>query len=580
LQRGVEEALNTYLSRPLYFLFNLINKLESLTISDRTRQLLTALIISVCDAGNTLWPWPSGRSRPRQLSTPPQFREYNLWTSLESAIEGWCSSLPRVSTGYWPNVPAGEGSITIYPGRLRDLLPDMENIRPCLPVMVVPRPSQAFWTLSAIWAGWLWGRDAMRPLKGALARRRYDWQWHSNALFSVFKGLKEAELDSYQFFSVVPEISPGFLFALVSAAHAAGFSLTGITLQEAKSLAQIVWNQESLVGDFGTNSQDDVLNRLQVVCEKAAVNLLEMKNEPVSYLNLYAAILQNLVIENYFPPASPRQSVQTLVKLQAGVKAFFGENQKLIQYKTKGQSHESMLWWFAASSTLDLPPLSDRIEGDILDFLYSKSVVKQTDLIASLSEKYPGLITPSSEFIQVCLQSYAEKIKSGLVEWRLYKKETLSHRNEDFEHVQQLILQIGDKLGYCCDGDSTISWKKDGEIHYRYHIFKTAAIGETVLRIKSHDKRDVLLGSSRICRNVLVVPGSRARLLSHRLMHDPRLAEILKVSITVIKYRHIRRLSDRKEITWDMWDELLDSDPVQIEDAIQMEIFGKDKDTY
>jgi hypothetical protein len=61
------EALSIYLPRPLDFLLTLINKIEGLNTSVQRKQLLYTLALIAADEGSTLWPWPGGRSRPRQL---------------------------------------------------------------------------------------------------------------------------------------------------------------------------------------------------------------------------------------------------------------------------------------------------------------------------------------------------------------------------------------------------------------------------------------------------------------------------------------------------------------------------------
>ncbi len=93
-REDVEEALSTYLPRPLYVLFTLLNKVEGLSISPERQRLLQALLISAFDAGNTLWPSPAGRSRPRMLTIPPQFKENNLWMALEAAASEWSALSP------------------------------------------------------------------------------------------------------------------------------------------------------------------------------------------------------------------------------------------------------------------------------------------------------------------------------------------------------------------------------------------------------------------------------------------------------------------------------------------------------
>jgi hypothetical protein len=74
----------------------------------------------------------------------------------------------------------------------------------------VPRPNQAFWTLSALWAGWLWGKDAVEPYKVALRRRRYDWAWSATALFAIFEHLNGLLADGVPMFGLIPEPEPAF----------------------------------------------------------------------------------------------------------------------------------------------------------------------------------------------------------------------------------------------------------------------------------------------------------------------------------------------------------------------------------
>ena len=177
-----EEAIEHYLPRPLYFLTTIINRLDSLNLTPERRRALNALILIACDAGNTLWDHPSERRRPKQLNVPNQFREHNLWNQLERGISRWLETASPVVIETWPQKLPESGGICIYDGRLKDLA---EEVKKEIPIKAVigslPRPNQAFWTLSALWSGWLWGREAVEPYKPALRRRRYDWAWNATA---------------------------------------------------------------------------------------------------------------------------------------------------------------------------------------------------------------------------------------------------------------------------------------------------------------------------------------------------------------------------------------------------------------
>src|SRR4030095_3096569 len=169
-----EEASEHYLPRPLYFLTTVINRIDSLNLTPERRRALNALILVACDAGNTLWDHPTQRRRPKQLNIPNQFREHNLWNQLEYGLSRWTETSSGVVMEPWPSQPPESGGICIYEGRLQDFAEEVKKDIPFAAVIgSLPRPNQAFWTLSALWSGWLWGPEAVAPYQQALRRRRY-----------------------------------------------------------------------------------------------------------------------------------------------------------------------------------------------------------------------------------------------------------------------------------------------------------------------------------------------------------------------------------------------------------------------
>ena len=240
----VEEAIQHYLPRPLYVLTTIINRLDSLNLTSERRRALTALILVACDAGNTLWGYPSERPRPKQLTIPNQFREHNVWMMLERGINIWTETASSVACEAWPNKIPESGGICIYEGRLKDLAHEVKKEIPISAVVTaLPRPNQAFWTLSALWAGWLWGREAVEPYKIALRRRRYDWAWNATALDAAFAHLFDLLPLGTPFFGLLPEAEPSFLTSALTAAGAAGFDLKSLALRTEHDPVQMVWER-------------------------------------------------------------------------------------------------------------------------------------------------------------------------------------------------------------------------------------------------------------------------------------------------------------------------------------------------
>lgn len=342
---GAKEALQSYSPRPLYFIFTLLNRLEKSNIESRSKQLLMALLLSAMDEGNSLWNWPATRSRPRQLNTPAQFRETNLWSAFENAATIWSNQKTALPITRWPEKPNGPGGICLYPGRLKNLsASDLGEIQAGL--TVIPRPNQAFWTLSALWAGWFWGAKGSHPMKGALERRRYDWSWHTGALQHAFHILRQSFAPGFRFFTLLPELETGLITALFTSARLENFNLQGIALREEQNFAQIQW-QSSQEPAAQTTSLD----------RNTALQFLAERNEPCSFTHIY---INNLCMLSSQTPAGIK-TLDAFKQLQNNAQAIFQTPGLLCRYQNESENLESGLWGLANPSGTDqVLPLRDR----------------------------------------------------------------------------------------------------------------------------------------------------------------------------------------------------------------------------
>ncbi len=289
-----EEALRLYQPRTLYALGTLINRLDSLTTSNERRRCLVAMLLYALDQCNNLWPHGNERPRPRQLSQPGIFREHNVWLALEKSIGFWDTFSPlandAVNHALWPEEPSPNGGITIYEGPLRQAAAEISEIPFRALASILPRPNQAFWTLSALWAGWLWGREAVAPFKPVLRRRRYDWQWHAEALRALLINLRQVS-DGLPFHILAPEIEPDFLSALLLAATTSGWQAQSLDLEKSSDTATLILlpapktNRKPIAPSIG------LIRRL-------LRQTLEAHAEPQSYLPLHAAVLFQLASKN------------------------------------------------------------------------------------------------------------------------------------------------------------------------------------------------------------------------------------------------------------------------------------------
>jgi len=587
-REDVEQALSSFLPRPLYILFTLINKLEGLQITPERVRLLQALLISAFDAGNTLWPWPGGRSRPRQLVIPTQFKENNLWDALEEAVAEWSAraGTPAVPVTHWPQLPLQEGGICLFHGRVKGLMPLPEEIGPQAVMTVFPRPNQAFWTLSAVWAGWLWGREAALPLRNILDRRRFDWNWHTSALHSALAAISHAIPAETPFFGLLTDLAPGFLAAALTAAEAAGFHLDGLALQSEESLAQAAWRSP---GPATTLPTTETANRrdpgtLETVVRGAMrLSLLE-RGEPAPYLTVYAAGMAALAQEQAVPESLPGISGEVFTRLQTALTRPFSDRGFLKLYPGSERSttpsesgdEERGWWWLAGQDQPSLLengqnnlPLSDRIEMEVIRLLQKRQVCTLEDLQQGIAPLFPGLLTPSNDLLRACLDSYAEPVLSQPGIWRIRPGESPTERRSDLLEMRSALTSIGERLALqvSSTNETSITWEPTllGP-GWAFYLMASSIVSRFVLAAPTE---------TLAYRRVLVLPGGRSRLLSYKLRRDPRLTEALQ-GWQILKFRHLRELAQefagRADLSQPDWDILITQDPLT-DDATQMPLF-------
>ncbi len=543
-----EEAIEHYLPRPLYFLTTVINRLDSLNLTPERRRALIALVLVACDAGNTLWDYPTQRRRPKQLNVPNQFREYNLWTQLERALNQWTETGVGVLMKAWPAHPPESGGICIFEGRLKDLAEEAK--KKDIPIKAVigslPRPNQAFWTLSALWAGWLWGRDAVEPYKPALRRRRYDWAWNATALHATFTHLFDMLHLGTPFFALLSEPEPTSLTSALTAASAAGLDLRSLALRTEHDPIQLLWTSgEHLKRQTNTASVDDVRGAIQA-------HLLE-RGEPASYLHVHAAGLIALA-ESHALKQNDQEFDEALRSTQSLLQTALEEDPRFVHYSS-GESVDTGLWGLSASfaqaknDVQERESLSDRVEIAVVTFLQQHPDSIFLEVEQDLYPRLPGLLTPSQGMIYAVLSSYATK-DSGA--WKLRAEDLASARRAELDRVGSLIESLGERLGYSARRqDRHFLWEQNGSVERTFYILASALLGRALVETTYPPGQ-----------TVIVIPGGRAALAVYKTQRDPSLAARVK-AVQVVKYRLLRTLIELPVLTRETFDEQVAGDPLE-----------------
>jgi hypothetical protein len=556
----VDQILENYLTRPLYFITTLINKIEGSSITQDRKELLQALILSVCDQGNTLWGYPSVRNRPKQLVTPPSFREYNLWSALESSIEFWIGQSAPVDLVNYPQIPGEKGGICLYSNRLKSIgsLPEEISLRAA--ICIFPRPNQAYWTLSALWSGWLWGKQAAAPMANVFGRKRYDWNWLDNALSSTLLHLNKLLPPQTPVFSMLSEMDPGFIVASIHAASTSGFKLEGAAQNEDDQILQIWWKN-------GTYSRP-IDQNIPLSIQNAIVNYLSQVGEPVSYLRLFTNTLLETT-ENKLLNLYRSKNNLTLLKLfQTDFDKGVTSDRRISRFPSENTNLENSS--IALKNPSEIMSLSDLVEMEIVNFL-NHNPLKEYEIIEKhIYGKFPGLFTPRRELIHICLDSYAEEVTAlpGFPgKWQLHSRETPNTRKVDIQEIVNILTHLGTEAGFKVTDHNPLIWMNSmGEVEYIFYIMASSIIS-----------RHVFSSAKDARQSLIVLPGSRSKLLSYKLQNDYNLSRLVdQGNWKFLKFRHIRTLSHKQIQSPKAWLDLINLDPPAWEDAVQLTIFSDD----
>jgi hypothetical protein len=439
----------------------------------------------------------------------------------------------------WPNKVPESGGICVYEGRLKDLADEVKKEIPIAAVIgSVPRPNQAFWTLSALWAGWLWGRAAVEPYKLALRRRRYDWAWNATALNATFSHLFELLALGTPFLGLLPEVEPAFLTSTLTAASAAGFDLKGYSLRTMSDPVQLVWERgEHLRREAGTPEVETV--------SKAMQDHLTERGEPASYLHLHAAALLALT-ESHALKQKEEEFDAALRRTNSIIESTLKEDGRFVHHST-GEGSETGLWGLHIPPAVD--SLTDNVEVAIVNYLQKSPERIYLEIENELYQHFTGLLTPSKRIIYAVLNSYAEK-ENG--KWKLRKEDAASSRHKDLEAIRVIIEEIGRRLKYGIHTqDKWLIWDKNGKPERVFYLLASALI-----------RRAITDNPFPPEQSILVIPGGRAALIAYKEQRDPLLAERMQ-PYRLAKYRLWRTLSEVPILTRDTFEEQISADPVE-----------------
>jgi len=549
-QVSLNSALDCYMPRALYVCMLLVNRLDNLEMDRDDKQLLRAVLVSIFNDAHSLKHWPLRDYRFLQLSLPNQFYEVNLFKSLTNAIERWRFPQKKIKITYWPHLPEEDGGVCFFNRQLTETKSLTSREEETAVVTIFPRPGQAFWTLSALWAGWLWGKKAVAPMQSALNRRHYDWNWFSMAIEKAMGRVAASVDNKTPIFGILPHFTPSLLYGLMDGMTNSGYRLEGGAYRASDNLFECEWEKsaESREAHRGISLEDYV------------ERYLASYGEPVGFQKLTL-----LAIRHFFESLGAGEmhdsGEQEFNRLENRVHQLT-KNVNLLEPYLSDTSGGSR-WWLVNERDA-LPPISERIELAARDHLLEVERSTMCALDEFLCGLFPEFHTPEKTIINTIIDSYTEREPNDDSSVILRSAEKIKNRENDLKEIRQLLASVASLLGQEANGEEAIVWHEPGrkDASYIFYLTVTSAISDFV-----YHQPDIN-GAER----VIVFPGSRSALLFHRMRSDPRLSFAVQQGWHFLKFRYLRRLAKKPDLTMEDWRELLDSDPPLWDPPTQLQI--------
>ncbi len=555
-RENVQEALAIYPARPLYVLFTLINKIDGMSLTPRKRDLLHALLLPVLDAGNAIWSYPEERERPRQLSLPATYIEKNLWMELERAVELCAQSGTAIPVTTWPETPR-ENGISLYPGRMRELtalLP--KDVVPGAICCVFPRPNQAFWTLCALWSAWLWGREHTEGFLSVMDRRRFDWNWHTAALHSALAPAASVCAAGTPVFGILGEPVPGLVNAVIESTSVSNYALQGYAFKNPRDPIQMEWKTAPLRREVKPVNT-------QKIAREAMREVLQEIGEPTAHIEIHTAAMSLLSQREAFPPSIQLLTTEKAAEIQSTLTKLKTDNTFLRRMDATAQDPESGLWWLAQPEGCQTP-LADRVELELLSWLQKDITIRSQDILPRLYQRFPGALTPPDDLIRSCLESYAVPDAVNKT-WTIKDSDAPGKRDFEIEVITAELQHLSRKFNLESESSAPAVWTLPGlqpQILYRLFVSATAVIDRVAFK---QDSADI--------DTIFILPGSRSGLLKFKIERDPYLRENITPRWHFLKFRSLRGILTRPDISLELWNVLMDSDPLSRDETTQLTMF-------
>jgi hypothetical protein len=293
--------------------------------------------------------------------------------------------------------------------------------------------------------------------------------------------------------------------------------------------------------------------RPRVITESAtaATRFVRARGEPAQPETLHIAAWHRLMRKGILEVAQASLPTSRVLSwLNAAISQGLEDVKVSDLVSVLGDDAQPVGWWLRKVGRGVNAPLSDRVEGAVLNALRDADArgdapLEETAFVQSIYRRFNGPLTPDARLVQACLIAYGQESPPG--HWRLHPRERETTWAEEMRTGVRDLLVLGERLGYRVlqrHKDVDVVWEDEKRPWATFNLLATA----NVARFLPH--RDSTLPQREIRWRNLVIPAARTGLWQHKLKMLPWLAQTIKGGgWTFIKLEHLQSLAAKEAFT-------------------------------
>jgi len=226
--QDILDVLTIYSPKALYAIELISQKIIPTIEKDQQKYYLLGLVY-VADSINSLWNITNQAELPKLIYRPKRMIEFNIWTAIQES-----ASLLSELANFKQQSSKSTSVDGFSSGISVDKWSRFKAKQPIMPssiIAVVPRPNQAYWSLSALWSRWLLNLPRDEAFLRSISRKKLDWDWFYEASTALMRRVTSIAESQLPFNFILTENEPDYIVSFMFAMNNENFWLEEYSIQ-------------------------------------------------------------------------------------------------------------------------------------------------------------------------------------------------------------------------------------------------------------------------------------------------------------------------------------------------------------